>query len=154
MHFFGSKNGSFSAFWHYKNKEGLSSRGLDVNWHIPSTCLDASRKRFSTGIYSMKRASGGYGQKMKKPLKIAKMCAASRLERQFATLYLFHAPTGICVRAPVEPSVPLTGPSVPTTGPSAPLIGLFLFLIDNIEELGLWLSGFWDVYKNLAPGLA
>ena len=32
---------------------------------------------------------------MKKPLKMAKMCAVSRLERQFATLYLFHAPTGV-----------------------------------------------------------
>ena len=51
------QNGSFSAFWHYKNKERLS-RGLDVNWHIPSTCLDASRKWFSTGIYSINRASG------------------------------------------------------------------------------------------------
>ena len=37
------QNWSFSAFWHYKNKEKLS-RGLDVKWHIPSTCLDASRK--------------------------------------------------------------------------------------------------------------
>ena len=51
------QNGSFSAFWHYKNKEGRS-RGLDVNWYIPSTCLDASRKWFSTGIYSINRASG------------------------------------------------------------------------------------------------
>ena len=31
---FGVQNGSFSAFWHYKNKERLS-RGLDVKWHIP-----------------------------------------------------------------------------------------------------------------------
>ena len=29
-----------------------------------------------------------------KPLKMAKMCTVSTLERQFATLYLFHAPTG------------------------------------------------------------
>ena len=50
------KNRSFSAFWHYKNKERLS-KGLDVKWHIPSTCLDASRKWFSTGIYSINRAS-------------------------------------------------------------------------------------------------
>ena len=54
---FSAQNGSFSAFWHYKNKERLS-RGLDVNWHIPSTCLDASRKWFSPGIYSINRASG------------------------------------------------------------------------------------------------
>ena len=36
------QNRSFSAFWHYKNTERLS-KGLDVTWHIPSTCLDASR---------------------------------------------------------------------------------------------------------------
>ena len=42
-----AQNGSFSG--HYKNKERLS-RGLDVKWHIPSTCLDASRKWFSTGF--------------------------------------------------------------------------------------------------------
>ena len=60
------QNGSFSAFWHYKNKEGLS-RGLDVNWHIPSTCLDASRKWFSTGIYSINRASGWLWPEMKNP---------------------------------------------------------------------------------------
>ena len=45
------KNRSFSAFWHYKNKE-RPSKGLDVKWHIPSTCLDASSNWFSTGIYS------------------------------------------------------------------------------------------------------
>ena len=39
------QNGSFSAFGHYKNKERLS-RGLDVKWHIPSTCLDASESGF------------------------------------------------------------------------------------------------------------
>ena len=50
------KNRSFSAFWHYKNKERLS-KGLDVKWHIPSTCLDASRMWFTTGIYSINRAS-------------------------------------------------------------------------------------------------
>ena len=50
------QNGSFSAFWHYKNKERLS-RGLDVKWHIPSTCLDASRKWVSTGISSINRVS-------------------------------------------------------------------------------------------------
>ena len=27
------QNGSFSAFWHYENKERLSG-GLDVKWHI------------------------------------------------------------------------------------------------------------------------
>ena len=38
-----AQNGSFSAFWHYKNKERLS-RGLNVKWHSPTSCLDASRK--------------------------------------------------------------------------------------------------------------
>ena len=37
------QNGSFSAFWHYKNKERVSG-GLDVKWHISSTSLDASIK--------------------------------------------------------------------------------------------------------------
>ena len=32
--------------------------------------------------------------KSKQPLKMAKMCTASKLERQFATLYLFHASMG------------------------------------------------------------
>ena len=47
---------SFSAFWHYKNNE-RASRGFDVTWHVPSTCLVASRKWSSTGIYSINRAS-------------------------------------------------------------------------------------------------
>ena len=42
-------NRSFSAFCHYKNKERLL-KGLDVKWHIPSTCLDASRMWFSSGF--------------------------------------------------------------------------------------------------------
>ena len=46
------KSGSFSAFWHYQNKEAL-----DVKRHIPSSCLDASRKCSSIGIYSINRAS-------------------------------------------------------------------------------------------------
>ena len=50
------KNRSFSAFWHYKNKERLS-KGLDVKWNIPSACLDASRMCSSTGIYSINSAS-------------------------------------------------------------------------------------------------
>ena len=50
------QNGSFSAFWHYKNKERLS-RGLGVKWHILSTCLDVAKKCFSIGIYSINRAS-------------------------------------------------------------------------------------------------
>ena len=50
------QNGSFSAFWHYKKKERLLM-GSDVKWHIPSTCLDSRKKRFSIGIYSINRAS-------------------------------------------------------------------------------------------------
>ena len=53
---FWAQNGSFPRFWHYKNKERVS-RGLDVKWHIPSTCLNASKKCFSIGIYSTNRAS-------------------------------------------------------------------------------------------------
>ena len=56
VHFFGVPNGSFSAFWHYKNKERLS-RGLDVKMARSSTCLDASKKWLFTGIYSINRAS-------------------------------------------------------------------------------------------------
>ena len=55
VHFFGPKWAIF-GFWHYKNKERVS-RDLDVKWHIPSTCLDAFKKWFSIGIYSMNRAS-------------------------------------------------------------------------------------------------
>ena len=73
--FFVQKSVVFRRFCHYKNKE---------------------------------RPSKGFGSKMahsfylswclqnvpNKPLKMAKMCTVSRLERQFATLYLSHAPTG------------------------------------------------------------
>ena len=31
-------------------------RGSDVKWHIPSTCLDASKKVVSIGIYGINRA--------------------------------------------------------------------------------------------------
>ena len=50
------QNGSFSVFWDYKNKETVSE-GLDVNWHIPSTCLDAFKTWVSIGIYSVNRVS-------------------------------------------------------------------------------------------------
>ena len=56
----GVQNGSFSAFWHYKNKERLS-KSLEVKWHIPSTCLEASRKWFATGIYIINRLPSFYG---------------------------------------------------------------------------------------------
>ena len=44
----------------------------------------------------------GYGKQPKKALKMAKMCTVSMLERQFATLYLFHAPT--CGGGGVKPN--------------------------------------------------
>ena len=90
-HFF--EIGDFRRFWHYKNKE-RPSKGLDVKCHIRSACLDASRVWFSTGIHSINRASAWLWLKPKRPLKMAKMCTVSRLERQCATLCLFHAPTG------------------------------------------------------------
>ena len=55
VHFFGPKWVIFGVLA-LQNKERLS-RGLDVKWHIPSTCLDAYRKWFSIGIYSINRAS-------------------------------------------------------------------------------------------------
>ena len=36
------KNGSFSAFWHYKNNERFL-KALEVKLHIPSPCLDVSK---------------------------------------------------------------------------------------------------------------
>ena len=39
------QNGSFSAFWHYTNKERLLM-GSDVKWHIPFTCLVACNRGF------------------------------------------------------------------------------------------------------------
>ena len=37
------QNRSFSASWHYKNKEKIS-RGLAIKWQVPSTCLDGLQK--------------------------------------------------------------------------------------------------------------
>ena len=54
MHFFGPKQVFFRRFCTTKNMEGLV-RDSDVKYHIPSTCLDASKKRFSAGIYSINR---------------------------------------------------------------------------------------------------
>ena len=44
-HFFWSKIGHFRRFGTTKMRERLS-RGLDVKWHIPFTCLDASKSGF------------------------------------------------------------------------------------------------------------
>ena len=93
VHFFWSKMGHFRRFWHYKNKERVS-KGLDVKWHIPSTCLDASRKVvFYWNLQHKQGFRWAVARNPSKALKIAKMCTVSRLECQFATLYLFHAPT-------------------------------------------------------------
>ena len=68
---------------------------MDVKGHIPSTCLDAPRMWFSTGISSINRTFKWLCLKTRQTLKMAKKCTVSRLERQFATLCLFHAPTRI-----------------------------------------------------------
>ena len=67
------RNGSSSAFWHYKNRERLS-RGLDVKWHVPPTCLDASKKWVSIGIYSINRVSEWKARNPRSPSKWPK-CA-------------------------------------------------------------------------------
>ena len=54
-HFFGLKSAIFGVL-PLRNKERLS-KGFDVKWHVPSTCLDASRMWFSIGIYSINRTS-------------------------------------------------------------------------------------------------
>ena len=42
------QNGSFSAFWHYKNKERVLMSS-DAKWHIPFTCLVACKRGFPLG---------------------------------------------------------------------------------------------------------
>ena len=84
------QNGSFLAFWHHKNKERLS-RGLEVKWHIPSTCPDASEKWFSIGIYGINWDSVWPCLETHEGPQAGQMCT----ERRLAALYLFHTPTGI-----------------------------------------------------------
>ena len=102
------QNRSFSAFWHYKNKEGLS-RGLDVKWHIPSSCLDALRKWFSTGICSINRASEWL-----------------RLETQETppngqNVHRFQARTPICHIVPVSRAYTPPPPPPPQSAPETAL---------------------------------
>ena len=42
----GARNGSFSAFWHYKISESNERflKALEVKLHFPSPCLDASKR--------------------------------------------------------------------------------------------------------------
>ena len=54
-------------------------KAVEVKWHIPSPCLDASRN------VSLTRSSSIKGPDW--PLRKTQ-------ERQFTTLYLFHTPTG------------------------------------------------------------
>ena len=51
---FWSKIGHFRRFGTTNIRRDFS-KGLDVKWHIPSTCLDASTMWFSTGICSINR---------------------------------------------------------------------------------------------------
>ena len=71
------------AFWHYRNKERVS-RGLDVRWHVPSTCLDASKRGFYIGSHSMNRPSDCLWLETQEAGRMDKMCAASGLEHQFS----------------------------------------------------------------------
>ena len=71
------QNGSFWAFWHHKIRRLL--RGSDVKWHFPSTCLDASKKSCSFGIYSVDRASEWLWLETRETLKMAKLLTVSRL---------------------------------------------------------------------------
>ena len=75
------QNGLFSPSWHCKDKERVS-RGIDVESHMSSTCLNALKKR-SSGNYSIETQQTSLG----------KMCTVSSLEHQFATLHLSHVPT-------------------------------------------------------------
>ena len=53
------RNGSFSAFWHYKNHERLL-KALEVKSHIPSPCLDASKTVFYWNLLHKKGIPSGY----------------------------------------------------------------------------------------------
>ena len=44
------------GIWHCKNKESVL-KVLEAKLHIPSPCLDTPKKRWSTGIYCIKRGS-------------------------------------------------------------------------------------------------
>ena len=43
-------------FRHFSKNKARLPRGLDVKWHIPSTCLDAAKKWFSIGFFEHKQA--------------------------------------------------------------------------------------------------
>ena len=69
--------GSFLPLWPYKRSEGFL-KAVEVKWHIPSPCLVLMPQEMSR-ISSIKGPDW--------PLRKTQ-------ERQFTTLYLFHAPTG------------------------------------------------------------
>ena len=73
-----AQNGSFPAFWHYTNNERLW-RCLDVKWHNLLACVDASKKCFSTGVYSINRASEWLWLETQEAPQNGQMCTVSRL---------------------------------------------------------------------------
>ena len=89
------QNGSFSAFLHYKNRDRVS-RGLDVKWRIPSACLDASKKRFSTRIHSIDRVSKWLWQ------------ANQETPQNGQNVHGFHVRTPICHIVHVSRAYPYT----------------------------------------------
>ena len=59
------QNGSFSAFWHYKNKERLS-RGLDVNGTFLLLVLMPSKSGFLLEFIVLTGLPSGHGKKWPK----------------------------------------------------------------------------------------
>ena len=57
---FSVQNGSFSAFWHYKDKERLS-RGWDVKWHIPLLVSIPPESVFLLEFVAQAGLPSGYG---------------------------------------------------------------------------------------------
>ena len=95
VHFFGPK----WSYWRFtiKRKIRRDFRGvLDAQGTFLLLVLMPPKGGFSIGIHSINRASEWL--EIQETLKMAKMCTVFRLERQFATLYLFHAPTSIGFR--------------------------------------------------------
>ena len=62
------------------------SRGLDVKWDIPSSCLDAANHGFSIGIHCVSRPSNCLWFESKKALKMGKLGTAFGLERPFCQI--------------------------------------------------------------------
>ena len=100
-------NGSFSAFGHYKNKEGLS-RGMGVKWHIPSTCLDASPKWLSTRILSIQHKASSTNR--------ASECLWPEIQetpQNGQNVHGFQVRTPICHIVPIWRACPYIPPNCP-----------------------------------------